>query len=199
MAQAPVSKLFNAINPIAKSSIELVSGKQYFPDMFNPRIMRDWKEYLASTLGVTPEFRALTGRPSPGYLKERFGGLWSYTLNPDEAAYWWIQGKKRQFQENVLGTAWSGAGSVSERSMALWRIKQAIRYGDRQALIKYAREYIAFGGTDKGFETSLNSMKPLAGLNKADEAQFLKWLTPEDRQYLRKALGYYQELIQTLK
>jgi hypothetical protein len=51
MAKAPINKLANAINPIPKTAIETVSGKQYYPDLSNPRTIRDMGEYLANTIG----------------------------------------------------------------------------------------------------------------------------------------------------
>jgi hypothetical protein len=195
MAIAPVSKLFNAINPIPKTAIEAVSGKRYFPDISNPRAIRDLSVYLANTIGLAPEWVALTGRPSKGYLHDRFGNMFSYALDPDEAAYWWIQDKKRQFQENELGTSWSGGYSTSARGQALWYIKRAVRFGDRKAVVKYAKEYLSYGGTDKGLETSLGSMSPHARLSKENQALFYKWLSDEDKRYLKRAYKHYNELL----
>jgi hypothetical protein len=195
MAMAPVNKLFNAINPIPKTAIEIMSGKQYYPDVSNPRSIRDMGVYLANTVGLSPEFVAITGRPSRGYLNDRLGNMFSYSLDPDEAAYWWILDKKRQFQENVLGTEWSGGASTSARGRALWNIKRAVRFGDRKAVGKYARQYLEYGGTDKGLDTSLRSMSPDAGLSGENQAAFYKWLSAEDRKYLKKAYKYYGDLL----
>ena len=195
MAMAPVNKLFNAINPIPKTAVEIVSGKQYYPDVSNPRTIRDMGVYLANTLGLSPEFVALTGRPSRGYVHDRLGNMFAYSSNPDEAAYWWIQDKKRQFQEKVLGTVWSGGFSSSARGQALWNIKRAIRFGDRKAIGKYAREYLAYGGTDKGLKTSLESMSPHAGLSQENQERFHSWLSDEDKKYLKKAYKHYGELM----
>ena len=37
-------------------------------------------------------------------------------------------------------------------------------------------------------------MDPLHGLNEKEKKQFMRWLTPSDRKYLRKAERYYHKL-----
>ena len=191
MAQAPFSKLINALNPIVKTPMEIVSGKQYFPDAFNPRSIRELSVYIAGTLGLGPEFVALSGRPSRGYLKGRLTNMFVYTSDPDEAAYWWIHDKQRQYEEKVLGRTWSGA-ATSKRSIALANIRRATRYQDASAYTKYVNEYENYGGTAKGLIRSLQSMEPMAGLSARDKAGFYRWLTQEDRQYLPKAAKHYR-------
>jgi hypothetical protein len=193
ITQAPVNKLVNGLTPFIKVPAEMISGKQFFPDAFNPRTIREMSVYVASTVGLTPEWIALTGRPSAGYLKTRAMGLFSYSQDPQQAAYYWIQDRKRQFQERVLGTEWSGA-SYSPRSMALFHFKQAVKYNDYEAKKRYMLEYQRLGGTVKGLNRSLDSMSPMAGLSEVDKDKFLKWLTPEDKSYLRNAYRYYEDI-----
>ena len=197
MAQAPASKLINAMNPLIKTPLEMVSGKQYFPDAFNPRTIRDLGMYVAETAGLTPEFVALTGRPSAGYANTRGRNMFVYSVDPDEAAYWWVMDKKRQFEENVLGSSWSGAGATSPRGMALQNVKRSIRYGDKTALKKYLREYAEYDGTVTGLTRSITSMSPLNGLSDENKVKFVKWLSAEDRTYLPRAERYFQSLFTT--
>ncbi len=194
MAKAPVSKLINAMTPFAKISLEATTGRQLFPDAFNPRSIRDMGVYFAEQLGLTPEFVALTGRPSPGYLKSRLGSLFLYHRDPEESAYWWIMDRKRQFQEQELGVTWSG-GNTSKRGEALSNVKRAIRYGDNAAMKKALQEYFRYDGTGEGLTRSLESMQPLSGLSDENKVRFIKWLSPEDRKYLMKANGYAQSLL----
>jgi hypothetical protein len=193
LAQAPVNKLINGLTPLIKVPAEMMSRKQFFPDAFNPRTIRELSVYVASTVGLTPEWIALTGRPSAGYLKTRGRGLFSYSIDPHQAAYYWIQDRKRAFQERVLGTAWSGY-SYSPRAMALFHFKQAVKYDDYEAKERYMNEYLTLGGTVKGMDRSLDSLSPLAGLSETDRPKFLKWLTPEDQRYLENAYRYYREI-----
>lgn len=79
--------------------------------------------------------------------------------------------------------------------MALANIKKTIRYGDRKALARYAREYAKFDGTDEGLMRSVESMNPLSGLSGENQARFYKWLSAQDRKYLSKAAEYYRSLL----
>lgn len=198
MAKAPINKIANAVNPIAKVGAEVASGKRFFPDVFNPRDIRDMGFYLAETLALGQEFIALTGRPSRGYLESAVKSSFVYSLDPDESAYWWIIGKKRQFQEGVLGTTFSG-GAVSEKGRALMFMKQALRFGDKRALEKYARRYASFGGTSDGLQRSLKSLHPLYGLSSENQARFLKWLSAEDRRFLKGASNFHQGMLKNLR
>ena len=102
--------------------------------------------------------------------------------------------KKRQFEENVLGTAWSGSGSVSKKGDALRNFKLADRYNDKTTMRKYLRQYQELGGTPKGFETPIRSMAPGGGLSDENRKRFYAWLSEQDRKYLQKAEKYYQDL-----
>ena len=193
MAQAPASKLINALNPLIKTPMEMVSGQRYFPDAFNPRSIRDMGVYLADTLGLSPEFVALTGRPSPGYVDGRVRNMFTYSQDPDEGAYWWIADRQRRFQENVLGTSWSG-GATTARGLALSNMKRAMRFDDKRAFDRYLRQYAEFDGSASGLQRSIESMAPMSGLSAENQVRFYKWLSAEDRRYLPRAMNYYKGL-----
>ena len=74
------------------------------------------------------------------------------------------------------------------------KLKSAMRYNDKQAIQRYMREYKALDGTDRGFKTSMRAMDPLYGLSKDDRARFMRWITEDDRKYLKKAERYYRSM-----
>ena len=69
-----------------------------------------------------------------------------------------------------------------------------MRYKDREAIRRYLREYAKLDGTRQGLKTSIKAMSPLHGLSKAEKKQFLKWLTADDKKYLRRAERYFHAL-----
>ncbi|MBQ7674304.1 MAG: hypothetical protein IJT36_07315, partial [Alphaproteobacteria bacterium] len=57
------------------------------------------------------------------------------------------------------------------------------------------REYAKLDGTPQGLKTSLKAMNPLNGLSKDEKKKFLKWISADDKKFLRRAMKYYQDLI----
>ena len=59
---------------------------------------------------------------------------------------------------------------------------------------RYLKEYAEFDGTMEGFQRSIKAMDPLHGLSVKEKKQFLKWLSEDDKKFLKKAMKYYREL-----
>ena len=194
MAQAPISKAVNALNPLLKTPAELLSGRSVFPDAFHPRAIRDVGTYVASTLGLSWEYRALTGQPGPKYFSmDRALGLFTYSQDKGEAAYFYINDKKREFQERVLGKSFDGF-ATSKRGNALRRLKTSLRFNDEANIKRSLQQYYEAGGTKQGLKASLKSLDPLHGLSKAEQKQFMAWLTAEDRKFLARAYEWYRDM-----
>jgi hypothetical protein len=192
MAKSPINKIVNAITPAYKVPAELATGKKLFPDVFKPSTVRDPADYIAQSLGLQNEFRALTGRPSKPY-KESLAGLVEYRSDPEQAAYYYILDEKRRFLKKI---GKGGEGSFSSpRSESLRNYKLALRYKDKEAAKKYLTEYVLLGGTDRGLNQSLSSMNPLYGLNKDEQTVFIESLNGEDRERLVKALKFFTETL----
>ena len=191
VVKAPVSKGINALNPFIKMPFEVATGKTFYPDAFNAGNIRDYGKYFASTLGLTWPYKAITGEPRNDW--DELTNVLLYSVNPDEVAYWQIRDKVRQFQTRVLGRSFNGF-ATSPRSEVLRKMKSAMRYNDKQAIQRYMREYKALDGTDRGFKQSMRAMDPLYGLNENDRKRFMRWITEDDRKYLKKAERYYRSM-----
>ena len=171
--------------------IELAMGRSMFPDVFHPSTIRDPAEYIARSFALQWPYKAAMGIPHNNL--QELSNILLYTQNDEEAAYWQTLDKVRQFQSNVLDKHFDGFAST-KRGRILQRVKQALRYNDREAVRRFLREYQQADGTKQGLKASMKAMNPLHGLNEKEKAQFLKWLTPNDRKYLRKAERYYHKL-----
>ena len=80
------------------------------------------------------------------------------------------------------------------RGRILQNIKNALRYNDKEALRRFLREYTQADGTKHGLKQSIKAMHHLHGLSEKEKAQFLKWISPDDRKFLRKAERYFHHL-----
>ncbi|MBR2208010.1 MAG: hypothetical protein IJ859_04290, partial [Synergistaceae bacterium] len=184
------------LNPMLKMPIELAVGRSLYPDAFNSRIIKDNGEHIASSIGMNWPYKWLTGKPrSSG---EQLSSLILYSLDPEEAAYYQTLDKVRQFQERVLDKHFDGF-ATTKRGQVLRNIKTALRYNDKAAMKRYLREYAQLGGTSKDLKKSIEAMMPLHGLNTKERQQFMKWLSEDDKKYLKKAMKYYQDLLKAMR
>jgi len=191
----PANKLAGGITPFLKVPLELVSGlKIFYPDIFEPRQMRDRWEYLAQFLGVEGSYKTLAGRPKrqgdSGTGIEKL--LW-YESDPREAAYYDIMDQKYRYLRR-LGKSTGGYSDQTEKSKALYYYKMAIKYKDREAADKYLLDYALNGGTSRGLEQSFSYLNPLRGLGE-NQQDFIDSLIDEDLEKLNMAIGFYNETI----
>ena len=116
-----------------------------------------------------------------------------YQADADEAAYFYTLGLVREFQERVLGKRLGGF-ATTQRGNVLYKMKTALRLGNKEDVQRYLQEYYRLGGDKKGLKASMRNMNPLHGLNKQEQAQFKAWLLPEDREYLTRADKFFHSM-----
>lgn len=196
--KAPVNVIVQGVGPQYKTPAELLSGKRFFPNVFEPGSIRNGYQYLAQSLGLGDVYNKLTGLPQRPDTLARF---FVYNQDPGEAAYYDVLGEKREYQKSI--GKYSGITSEgNERSNALYYMKQAARYGDRTAFEKYIAEYFNAGGSKRGMEQSLNMLDPLYGMRDKESGldeegrKFVnEWLDDEGRERLSEAERFYKTVI----
>ena len=194
IADGPVQKLINNVNPFAKAALELLSGRKLYPDFRSPTAIRDNYEYLFDSLALDWYYKALTGKPhAQASHLYNFSSSLANTQKPEEAAYWYIQAKKKEFQEKVLHVINDGY-SQTITGEALYNARRAAQFDDMPLMRKYLREYYKNGGNYEGLQSSAKTIDPLNGLDETQELQFIKWLSKEDRKILNKAKRHYLRL-----
>ena len=190
-AESPVNKIAQGLSPVYKTPAELLSRKQFFPNIFKPRGMRDTGLYLAQQYGLDAEYRAISGLPSRGY-GESLKNFAFYSIDPGEAAFQDAYEMKRRFMQGIQKGG-DFQGISTPKSTAIYNYKTAIRYKDREAADKYLQEYADLGGTREGFDRSLQSLHPLYGLNKQEQQEFRISLGEDDRVRLDRAIEFYNQ------
>lgn len=191
IAQAPFSKVINGLNPAIKMPIELAMGRSMFPNAFNPSTIRDPAEYVARSFGLAWPYKAARGIPHNNW--QEASKFLIYSQDTDEAAYWQTLDRVRQFQNEVLDKHFDGFAST-RRGRILANIKKALRYNDRAAVRRFLKEYNDADGSKQGLKSSMNAMNPLHGLSEKEKKQFMRWISADDRKYLRKAERYFHQL-----
>lgn len=195
MAKEPVNKMAGGAFPFAKLAYEEVSGVTVYPNVFEPKHIRDKSRHLAKFLGLEKEYDALADRPSVPYYKTLPGFLY-YSVNSGEAAYSNIYELKKDFLIKI-GKGHEGY-IITPASNALYNFKLAVKYKDKEAADKYMQEYAIAGGNIRGLATSLRNMHPLAGIPEERIPEFAKTLSVRDAEDLQRALTFYQTTLNPL-
>lgn len=195
ITDGPISKLVNNFNPLAKAAIEMLTGRKLYPNISRPTSIRDNWEYVAQSLGLDWYYRLITGKPHAPFSD--FSGSIAEHIKPDEAAYWFILARKKEFQEKKLGRDIDGF-TQTKQGECLYNARKAAQYGDRKRMIYYLQEFYRAGGSEKGLEASVNSMNPLYGLNENEKFMFIQWLPNDERAALSMAEKFYMRMKYTL-
>lgn len=192
MAKNPVNTLVQGINPFVKVPLELATRQSLFPDVFKMGMIRDRGLYLARSVGLENEYKAVAGIPFEGRLST-LPQIFYYKADPGQGAYSEIQSLKRDFMEKI-GKGYDG-WMLTPKGQALYSIKLAIRYSDEEALLKSLEEYVRLGGTNQGFKASIKAMEPLHGLKPKEKKAFIESLEVEDLERLEKAIIFYEKTL----
>ncbi len=189
MAKAPVNRVVNAAFPMQKTAAEAVLGRSLYPDVFNPRVIRDRAGHVAKLFSVGTIYNYLTKKPQrPGTWNPL--SLVTYSTDAGEAAYYaaksitsdWIEKNGRE-QPVALPTL---------RGNALYYYKQSIKYKDDKLAKYWLDKYMGLGGTTKGMKQSIGSISPYAGIAKKDLATFKRSMSPEEKEIIDKAMEWYE-------
>lgn len=187
---AAPNKIFQGIAPFYKSIFEAIGRQSYFPTFMKPKAIHDVPQHIARSLGIVEVYNLLTQKPSRGY-KDAVSRLFVYKSDPGESAYWDIVNEVRGFKKSRGET--STGFWMTPRGNALYYLKQAFRYNDKDAVDHYLKEYMSLGGSNKGLRESFSSMNPLAGFNPQEREDFIKYIGPEKRELLDRAMAFYKE------
>lgn len=161
IAKAPINKFVSGSIPLSKLALETLMRRSTYPDAFRARPIRDRMQYIAQSIGIKDEYDAIANKPSRGYIKS-LAGLAVYHIDLDEAAYNDVIGGVAKYKMKI-GKGGEGFW-MSEKSNSLYNVRLALKYKDNDAAEKYKEKYYKQGGTDEGFERSLESMNPFYGL-----------------------------------
>jgi hypothetical protein len=189
-------KILNALRPDVKVLGEVVGGRSWYPDPFNPKPIRDKLQHVARTFSAGSLYDWAAGKPKRGgTVGERLANdllaLGFYTSDPGETAYYDIVKRVIDWREQ------SGKESPgilpTDKANALYYYKQALKFGDLGAAERYLKRYYELGGTSRGLSESIQRAHPLGMIAKKDRGAFLRTLSPEELERYRLALRWYQE------
>ena len=197
VVQAPINRLVNGLTPTFKVPGEALAGRSFFPDVFNPRLIRDGWRHLFRAVQVEPVYDYLLGRPSPGaghvlmttFVDARHTGYSAYAKIRGEA-YQWLRAVEGEEGAPLY---------ASRRGNAYFYYRMALKFKDTEAAVKYLREVnrLMPGKNSKERKNLIAAMikraHPLGMLTIRERGKFLKTLTPEEERSLERAIDWWDE------
>lgn len=192
----PVNVIAQAMSPLLKVPAEIVTRRGTFPDVYNPRTIRDRGSHIAQTLGLSDEYKAVFDKPSRGYPNSLINAF-IYKTDPEQAAYSFIQEEKFRFlrEKGKFGEGFW----LTPKGDALYNYKLALKYKDKIAADKYLQEYSLAGGTGDGLLNSITRMHPLLSMNPDDMAEFTTSLDEEGQRKLKMAERFWEETLANIQ
>lgn len=191
IAKAPVNKLVNGMTPMIKAPLESAAGVTLFPDVFNPRPVRDgWREMFRS-FALENEYDLAMDKPTRGY-GQSLQNLVVNTKDPGEMAYSRAKGLAHKWLEREKGQ--EGISSfTSPRAQALYEWRLAKKYGDDDAADRARDKMQELGVTTQDLDASIKRAHPMGSIPIKDRGAFLRSLTEQERDVIDKATDWYQD------
>jgi hypothetical protein len=193
MAAAPLNRLGNAVWPLAKTPAEALTGKSVYPNITQPRSIRDPLGHVARSLDVEMPYNYLTDKPSRGWQRN-VESVATYSADPGQLAYTRVQDLVAQWQKSKGRP--TGVMSRSPRSDALYYYKKSLQYGDTGKADRWKEKYMERGGKEEGIEESIKRAHPLSTIPAAEREDFLNSLARRDRQAVTSAEEWYNKVYQ---
>lgn len=204
-----VNHIFQSITPFIKTPADILYGKKSYPDLMNPRGIRDPFEYLADQVDVGAEYRMIKDRPGRDSAIKYAEKLMGYMHEENETAYFdWISTvndfKKSQGSPPV-------SYSVSAKSNHLYYFKRARAEGDTEMANKEFKKFAAAAYLEGGYKgkppeeiakgivqsirQSYKEMFPLANLSITEFKNLWDTLPEKKRRILGRAMLYWRDIL----
>lgn len=189
-----INKVAQSIHPGIKTTAEYVSGRAWFPNVFDQREIRDRYEYIARELGMTAVYKAAARKPQPKFwTPERVLDLMVYRYDPKETHYNSFKYDKVAKWGAEHGADPGGGLSQKKAAAALYDLRMAVRYNDDRARDAALVAYGEAGGTQQNLKKSIERLHPLGTLKKALWKDFEKSLSKPEAAQLKKAIQFWEE------
>lgn len=198
MAKAPINKVARSLRPDIQLLRE-ATGYSSFPDAFEPRRI-DFDDALAEKLFVGEEWKDLKGRWNQTGQRARPSKVLVY--DPRTWGNPAMFGTKDvQAGEAALNAIYDAVDTFHERKgidkepQATSRFKfmrEAVKSDDFETFKEARRYFMKNGGSAKKYADYLKRIDPVTRLGdrNGEEAEFLKTLSPEQREKLKLARVY---------
>lgn len=186
--KAIVNKFTQGAMPLEKTAVESIIGKSMYPDIFQPRQIRDAGEHISRVVSMDKVYKLLTNKPMKGLSKE-MQSLLLYNASPGEAAYYAVREKVYDFLDEKGIERLSG--EPTKKSNTLYYYKQALKYGDEELAKDWLKKYYDLGGTEEGMRRSIDKGEVLSPIPTRFRDEFIKTLDKDDIELINISSKWY--------
>jgi len=186
--KAVFNELAQGMLPIERTIGETFYRRKLFPDIFQPRPIREPMKHLIWDQLHFPEvYDWITNKPSNRNLAT---DLTMYKTDPYESAYFNILSKKHEFLKDIG----KGADSffLSDKGNALYNAKKAMRFNDKEKTTYWINKYVSLGGDIDYIDRAVENMDPLFRIKDEEMDQFYDSLNSGEKKDLVKAMEYFE-------
>lgn len=184
------NKLLQGAVPFEKTLAEAAYGKTVYPDIMNPRPIRDRAEHTLRMVSMDKVYRLLTKKPLKGEFQE-LTGLIMYNVDPGEAAYYSMRQKAFDWLDEKGVESFSS--TPTDKSNALYYYKQSLKYGDEKLAAYWIGKYKELGGNNKGMKQSVKMGEVKMAVKKELRQEWLNSLDAQDKEVLEIANKWYDK------
>jgi hypothetical protein len=192
IGMAPVNRFAQSITPIVKEPVAQATGRDWFPDVRDPRPIGDRLEHLASNFGtgVRDSVRVSQDR-APWY--QPFAGSMLDAHDPRSAATYRVRDRVEAWaSRNGIPLRPTG-GEPTERSSALRNARMALARGENERATRWMHRYFEAGGRLRYLGSSQAGMHPLSSLRVDDRPAFIDALDTKGKSDLNRAEDQWRE------
>lgn len=198
--KAPVNVLYQQSNPFTKELVTQMSNMEFYPDVFDPRPIRDaslkGKMGHAFRIYTSMEFyKGVTGQPSDD-IANQIRSVFLRKIDVGQGNYFDTKKLAREWmakQGNLSVSVPVGFEDEDSKSNALMNLGQALRYDDKELADRFLRQYAFAGGTVGGIFSSWKAGAPLGGIPEKERPAFMASLTPDQKKQVESAGQWYQK------
>ena len=199
IALSPINEAYGLLNPFIKIGLEEILGMSLWPEVQDPRYIKDRIEYFMRMWKKDVEYAWLTDKPDRGFLKEKVRRILFKEIDLGEVAYFKTLKTQGDFLD-TKGVPHLRFGST-KGSKALYYWKKAIVLNDKKAIEKYSREYIKWSVENnmepKDVVDIAKSLSPMNVVSTKYLDEFHSQLTSSESRTINTAMKYYQSLFMT--
>lgn len=196
--KAPMNVLYQQANPFGKEVLEQMTSLNFFPDVFDPRPMKDasLNGRIAHAFRIYSSldfYNAMTGQPADE-IQDQIKSLFIREIEPGLGNFMDSKKLVRQFLSDkgkLKITHQVGFETKPDKEQALLNLSQALRHEDEELSDFYFRRYVLSGGEKKELERDFKAGEPLGALSSNEKIEFLKTLTPEQKEVFSSASKWY--------
>ena len=179
--KAPINKLAGSVTPYIKTPLEIATGKEYWPDIFMPRDLRDPITHAVRPFAIDQEVnmvRRWTGAPiaSKG-IQDRLLRLVAYADHPDHVALSTSRARAYKFL----------ADNRTSNSHLYSALYMSMLYNDTTGVRAAVNALEGAGVKKENIARAMQRRAPLSVLPKAMREEFLRGLSPRQREQLERA------------